>query len=194
MDALEAKNYFLEEMRKVSPLSENTGRVLKQHIKYNFYPKNEFVTPLSFVHKYVHFVINGSIKLATYLPNRNERIIHIAEKNLWVTEYLSHYNQESGECFVQTLEDSDIISFSYNTFENLAETHPEIGLFLYRALKKYMILFQKRTIALNTLNAEDKYKSFLKTFPVAAKNVTDKTIASFIGVSPQFVSRKKIER
>lgn len=194
MDEAEAKAYFIDEMRKVSPLSDDTAEVMKQHIRYNFYVKNVFITPLSFVHKYVHFVIDGSIKLATYLPNGNERIIHIAEKNLWVTEYLSHYNLESGECFVQTLEDSDIISFSYNTFEKLAETHPEIGLFLYRAIKKYMVLFQKRTIALNTLNAEDKYKAFLKTFPIAAQNVTDKTIAAFIGVSPQFVSRKKIER
>lgn len=194
MDASEAKAYFIDEMRQVSPLSDETAELIKQHIKYNFYAKNEFITPMGFVHKYVHFVINGAIKLATYLPNNNERIIHIAEKNLWVTEYLSHYHQESGDCFIQTLEDSDIVSFSYNTLEKLAEENAEIGLFLYRAIKKYMVLFQKRTIALNTLNAEDKYKAFLTTFPIAAQNVTDKTIAAFIGVSPQFISRKKLER
>jgi CRP-like cAMP-binding protein len=56
---------------------------------------------------------------------------------------------------------------------------------------------QLRVIQNLTLTAEERYNNFLDKYPDVVKNVTQKQIASYLGITPEFLSairRNKIKR
>ena len=58
-------------------------------------------------------------------------------------------------------------------------------------LERSIVAHQKRLIDNLSKSAEDRYINFTKKFPSLVNTVSQKQIASYIGVTPEFFSKMK---
>lgn len=87
------------------------------------------------------------------------------------------------DLFIDVLEDSQIVVLEKKPGENHHDK-----------LLKRMAVLQKRIIMLMSSSAIERYDHFVETYPQIVQRVPQKMIASYLGITPEALSRaKKIE-
>lgn len=154
----------------------------------------EFLVREGEVCRYETFVTSGC--LITYYTDNNgsEHIIDFSIEEWWAEDLYSFLTQTASKMNIKAIEDTCILQISKNNLELLYGKVPKFERF-------FRILFQNAFIAqrdqINTMlsiPAEERYLLFLEKKPYAEKRFSQKDIASYLGITPQFLStlKKKI--
>jgi CRP-like cAMP-binding protein len=118
-----------------------------------------------------------------------------AMSDWWLTDMYCFLNEKPSMTFIETIEDSCILNLSKPNFDHLLKAIPKFERFFRILMQNAYTREQLRSIENLTLNAEDRYLRFITKYPRIAQNVTQKQIASYLGITPEFLSAilKKIK-
>ena len=156
----------------------------------------EFLLREGDVCKYESFVIKGCLK--TYYQDENgiEHIIDFSIEEWWADDLYSLLTQTPSKSNIKAIEDTDIVQISKTDLELLYQKVPRFERF-FRILFQNAYISQRAQInSMLSAPAEERYVLFLKRKPYAEKRFSQKDIASYLGVTPQFLStlKKKLGR
>jgi CRP-like cAMP-binding protein len=143
--------------------------------------------------KYIYYVRSGALR-AFYLDKEGrESTIMFAVKDWWVTDMYCFLNAKPAMMYIEALEDSSIHQLSKDGFDKLLFDVPKFERFFRILMQNAYTREQLRMIDNLSLSAEDRYESFLRKYPHIASVVTQKQIASYLGITPEHLSaiRKK---
>lgn len=90
---------------------------------------------------------------------------------------------------IECLEDCDFLFISGKDMNDLYKKHNEINSIGRKIVEEYCILLDKRIFALQTMSATERYNDLVKNDPEVIKRVPLIYIASFLGISPETLSR-----
>lgn len=152
--------------------------------------KDEYLVRNGEVCKYDSFVVSGSFK-ATYLHHKTgkEEILFFAIEDWWATDIDSFSQQAPSNYNIQALEDAVVEQISYPSFEKLMHAIPKMERYFRLILQSYTASIQKRIILTNAHSAEERYDHFLKKYPKMAQKIPQYLIASYLGITPEFLSK-----
>ena len=88
------------------------------------------------------------------------------------------------DLFIDALEDS-IVSVSE---KDISKLNPE-----WKSIFNRLAVLQKRIIMLMSYSAVERYEHFVQTYPDIIQRVTQKMIASYLGITPEALSRVRKE-
>jgi CRP-like cAMP-binding protein len=165
-------------------------------LKSKFLANGEFLLREGDTCKYESFVIKGCLK--TYYMDENglEHIIDFSIEEWWADDLYSLLTQTPSRSNIKAIEDTDILQIGKTDLELLYQKIPKFERF-FRILFQNAFITQREQInqALSA-SAEERYLLFLKKKPYAEKRFSQKDIASYLGVTPQFLStlKKKLGR
>jgi CRP-like cAMP-binding protein len=154
----------------------------------------EFLLREGEICKYESFVTKGCVK--TYYQDENgfEHIIDFSIEEWWADDLYSLLTQTPSRTSIKTIEPTDVLQISKSDLELLYQKIPKLERF-FRILFQNAYITQREQIN-QTLSApaEERYRLFLKKKPYAEKRFPQKDIASYLGITPQFLStlKKKI--
>lgn len=117
-----------------------------------------------------------------------------AMKDWWLTDMYCFLNEKPSMTFIETIEDSIVLNLSKANFDHLLIAIPKFERFFRILMQNAYTREQLRSIENLTLNAEERYLRFINKYPHIAANVTQKQIASYLGITPEFLSsiRRKL--
>ena len=138
---------------------------------------------------YLYFITQGCLR-SFYIDTKGaEHIYQIRMDNNWISDLESFFSQRPSKYNIETLEDSTLLSISHERMEQLLIEIPRLE-------RYFRILFQKAYInALNRLKstmwetAMDRYNDMLKEHPEVFQRVPLVYIASYLGITPESLSR-----
>lgn len=138
---------------------------------------------------YLYFIVKGCVRSFYIDAKGDEHIFQIRMDNSWISDLESFSSQSSSKYNIQAIENTELLRISHTRFEELLTEIP--------ALERYFrILFQKAYInSLNRLNATmwetalDRYNEMLKENPEMFQRVSLVHIASYLGITPESLSR-----
>ena len=134
-------------------------------------------------------VVKGCLKTFALDDADNEYIIQFATENWWVSDYPAYMQQASAELSVQALESGVVLRTTLEKRNAMCEKVPKMNIFLGRkALGGYMAS-QKRVLSLLRNSAKEKYELLLAQYPELFQRLPRKTIAHYLGVSRETLSR-----
>lgn len=143
-----------------------------------------------------NFVVNGTLK-AFYINSETgkEEILYFAIEDWWATDIASFQKQKPSIYNIQALEKTTLLQIHYHSFEQMLKQVPKLERFFRIILENYLGSLQRRIILNNILDAEQRYLDFLENYPKIADRVPNYLIASYLGITAEFLSRirKKIE-
>ncbi|MGG8497858.1 Crp/Fnr family transcriptional regulator [Tenacibaculum sp. TC6] len=141
-----------------------------------------------------YFVLKGCMHMYFMGSNGSPRTVQFAIENWWISDFLAYHHQATTDFYIQAVEDSEILTISYQQQETLLTRFPKLEKYfrhIYQiaygaSLVKFKYLFE--------YSKEDMYFHFTEQFPEFAQRVPQYLIASFLGLTPEYVSeirRKK---
>ncbi len=150
--------------------------------------KNNFVLQEAQVCQYISFVNSGLLR-AYYLDKEDkEYTIMFAVADWWITDMYCYIHQKPAMLTIQAVEESHIFNLKNDDLEKLYMEVPKFEKFFRIIMQNAYIREQLRIIQNLSLSAEERYHNFLTKYPQIAKQVTQKQIASYLGVTPEFLS------
>ncbi|MEM1359512.1 MAG: Crp/Fnr family transcriptional regulator [Bacteroidota bacterium] len=93
--------------------------------------------------------------------------------------------EQPAQLFIEAVEDSEVIIY---------EKDPSITLFEKQKMRVCLAEMQTRIIMLMSEPAIKRYEHFIQTYPEIVKRVPQRMIASYLGVTPEGLSKVKSER
>ncbi len=182
---------FFNYISKFINLSEEEKRLLESKIIERKYLKDQFMIQQGDICKNVNFIISGCTKTFYVDSEGQEHIVMFAVEDWWTSDLGSFITQNPADFNTQCLEPTQVVQFTY---ENLQELYEEIPKFdrLFRIItERAYVASQKRIIRNFSLSAKERYLIFKETYPEIDKRVPQYMIASYLGITKEFLSKIK---
>ncbi len=140
------------------------------------------------VEGFLSFIEEGQVRL--FIPmEENDLTFGFVFKDSFVSAYDSFLQQSASGYSVQALSATAIWSISYGDLQEVYQ-HTSIGNLIGRkASEELFLLKSKRELSLLNQTAEQRYLNLFHERPEVIKELPLKYIASYIGVTPQALSR-----
>lgn len=147
--------------------------------------------------KHAYFVNKGLLKSFATDEKGKEHIYMFAPEGWIISDIQSTAMQQPAVLTIDALEDSEIEVVRADVFEELVNkhmgSHPDFaGLELHRLLRRIAVL-QKRVLLLLSASATERYQEFIATYPNLQQRLTQRQIASYLGITPEALSRLRVE-
>jgi CRP/FNR family transcriptional regulator, anaerobic regulatory protein len=151
------------------------------------FEKDEIIKRQNTTEKYFYFIIKGSAGI--FLWNENNFVcLDFAFENSACCDYMSLLTKEPTELEVVALEKSKMIRISSTNFYNLSRK--SVGqIIMQMTAEASFVEKQQQQIELLTKTAEERYKILYTKFPNIHQRIAQKHIASYLGITPQSLSR-----
>lgn len=158
--------------------------------------KKEFLLQEGQLCKTIHFVELGALRAYCLDKEAKESTIMFAIKDWWITDMYCFVNQLPAMMFINAIEDSHIWQLKYDDLQKLYAQVPKFERFFRIIMQNAYTREQLRVIQKLTLPAEERYLNFLQKYPQIVQQVTQKQIASYLGITPEFLSaiRQKLSK
>jgi len=139
--------------------------------------------------KYHAFVTSGCLRTYSVDEKGNEHIIGFSIENWWCGDRESLLSGEPTRFNIDAIEDSELVMFTNSNFEMLCQTISAFKQMIDSILNKSFVTQQSRINASLSQTAEEKYLSFIKKYPEFVQRVPQSMIASYLGMTPETLSR-----
>jgi CRP-like cAMP-binding protein len=141
--------------------------------------------------KHTYFVNSGILRSFNINDNIIEHVLHFACEGWWIGDMYSYISQKPGNLFIEVLEDAEIVSISKEDHQQLYHKIPKLERFFRILAENSLVSHQERLIDNLSLTAEERFEKFCTKYPTLIQKIPQKQIASYIGVTPEFLSKLK---
>jgi len=184
----------------------NTELILNnvsKHIVLNVKEKNFFVSLLESttvdrkeiylrageICKNSAFVIDGALKSFTVDDEGKEHILSFATKGWWMADMYSYISRKPAVLTIEAIADSEVLLLSRENQQRLFEKVPKFERFFRILTENSLVANQQRLIDNLSSTAQDRYLHFIKKYPLIPSCVPQHNIASYLGITPEFLSK-----
>ena len=144
------------------------------------------------LHQY--FVVNGCLRTFMIDQDGKEHTVQFAVENWWCSDYIAYYNLEPSILYVECIEDCDLLEVRKSDLIENFNSSQKLESFFRQQLESAFVAFQKRILSNLHLTAEARYSKFLKSYPNIEQRVKNYQIASYLGITPESLSRLRNQR
>lgn len=151
-------------------------------------PKGEILKRPHEVEKHFYLILSGSGSIHLWSKN-NYKCVDLVYKFDFFGDYMSYMTQRPSLLETITIEDSELFQIPYHNFQKML-TESEIGDKISRIMSDYAFISkQQQQIDLLTKTASERFQQLKTQIPNLLERTPKKYIASYLGITPQSLSR-----
>jgi CRP-like cAMP-binding protein len=170
-------------------LSQEQTEYFHSLLKHRIVKKKNFLLQEGEVCDFEAFILKGCVR-SYYLDKEGvETILLFGVEEWWVSDLTSFSERKPSNLFIETVEDTELLSIDYKNKSLLFEKVPAFERMFRLLVQRSLSVLQQRFYASVSQTAEERYLYFLEKYPLIAQRVPQHQIARYIGVSPEFLSK-----
>lgn len=182
---------LLKHLQEKVELTDNDRKRIPMFFEHKKIRKRQFLIQEGDFCKNLTFVSEGIIKSYTLDDKGNEHISLFAWEGWWVSDFRSFICGEKSILSIDAIEDSEVLLISKPNYERLLEEIPVMERYFRILYQNSLVTKDRRLISSNTYSAEEKYKELVSMYPQIPQRIPQHLIASYLGVTPETISRIK---
>ena len=184
---------LIKHIKKFVDLSDKEERILLEYTKSQTFRKKENLLSEGQICKSLYFVEQGCLRMFFVNSKSAEQITQFAIDGWWLTDFFSFMDNKPSTYYIQAIEPSTVTSIDSRVFETLISEVPQLERYFRIIFQKNIAASQLRTKYLFEMSKEEFYYHFSTSFPEFMQRVPQYMIASYLGLTPEYVSelRKK---
>tara|TARA_B100001059_G_scaffold225445_1_gene252662 strand:+ start:1034 stop:1615 length:582 start_codon:yes stop_codon:yes gene_type:complete len=184
---------FLNYINNYIDLTEKEIAFLRSNTNYKKYLKGHYIVQQGAVCKHTNFIISGCTKNFYVDQQGQEHIVTFAIENWWSADLSSFITQTPSDFNVKCIEATEVIQFTYQNQDEIFQNIPKMETLFRKLLEKALVSSQKRIVNNFSLSAKDQYLYFKKQFSTIEQRVPQYMVASYLGITKEFLSKIKTE-
>lgn len=182
---------ILKNFNKYITLNKVETKALLNIVQERKVAKREIIQQPCTVCNFQTYIIKGALRSYFITPKGIEHTISFAIEDWFISDFNSYIYQTPASLYIEALENSIIQQLKFSDVEQLCKTHPKFERFFRMAAQKAFAYSQKRVLSNLENTAEERYLNFKNTYPDIENRVPQYTLASYLGMSAEFLSKIK---
>lgn len=182
---------ILDNISKIITLTPEEQAFFLSKTETRHYKAKTIIQNAGQVCKEGYFVNSGLLRSFNINDNIVEHVMSFACEGWWISDMYSLLSQKPGNLFIEVLEDAEVVVLSKENQEQLYHEIPKFERFFRILIENSLVANQERLMDNLSLTAEERFEKFCRKYPTLIQKVSQKQIASFIGVTPEFFSKMK---
>ena len=118
-------------------------------------------------------------------------ILQFAIEDWWISDIGSFSEQTPSNLFIEALEDTELLIIDYTNKEKIFQEIPGLERVFRLMIQRAYAVLESRFYSSIAKSAEERYVEFVKKYPAIVQRVPQTQIASFLGITPESLSRIK---
>lgn len=165
--------------------------LFNSRLKHKILKKRTFLLRQGEICKFEAYIVKGCVKKYYIDQNGDEVILQFAVEDWWISDIGSFSEQKPSNFFIETLEETELLIVDFESKELLFKEIPQLEhVFRIMVQRAYSVL-ESRFYAMVAHSAERRYLDFIKNYPSIPQRVPQQQIASYLGITPESLSRIK---
>lgn len=185
---------FISHIKKYVDLSEQDVLIVESYVQLMEVKKKEFLMVEGQVCRLNYFVESGCLRMFYNNDKMVEQTTQFALETWWLSDYFSFSKQKPSEYFIQAVEKSVVLAIDFQVQEKLFAEVPQMERYFRIMMQRALAASQLRVKLIYQLSKEEMYKHFSTSYPQFLQRVPQYMLASYLGLTPEYLSelRKRI--
>ncbi|MBL0044776.1 MAG: Crp/Fnr family transcriptional regulator [Flavobacteriales bacterium] len=135
------------------------------------------------------YVVEGCLRMYEIDAKGVEHNLQFAQENEWIVDIGSFHAEKPSSLFIEALEPSTVVCIEHADLLRLYTERPKFDRNFRVIIEDLFVELQQRLLRRNASSAEHRYAHFVQHHPGLAARVPNVHVASYLGVTPEFLSR-----
>ena len=170
-------------------LTEDEKQAVRKSFSEKRVKRRQYILQEGDVCRLNTFVVEGCFRMFLMDDNGKEHNLQFATENWWIGDIASYHSEEPSKLNIEAIENSIILQIEKEDQLGLFVDYPKFNRIFRIFTENALASYQKRVLQNISSTAEERYMDFLKTMPHLVNRISNVQIASFIGVTPEFLSK-----
>jgi CRP/FNR family transcriptional regulator, anaerobic regulatory protein len=182
---------ILAHVNKVVKLDEQEVHDFLEALEIITVPKKTMLLQSGEICKGSWYVVQGCLRYYKEDDRGYDHTLYFAIEDWWIGDLYSKLSQQPSEMYIEVLEDSKLIFLSSEQQEKLYDTVPKFERYFRIMLERNVVANQMLSYNRMASTAQERYEKFIQRYPDLETRISQRQIASYIGVTPEFLSKMK---
>jgi len=183
-------NYFENHL----PLNEEEKSAVEEYFKERRVKRRQIILQEGDICKHNTFIVEGCFRMYTVDNKGKEHNLQFAVENWWIGDIGSFHSGKPSRLYVEAIEKAIILQCKKEDQIKLFVNYPKFNQIFRVLAENALVNLQNRILQNISSTAEERYLDFVERYPIFFNRISNVQIASYLGVTPEFLSaiRKKI--
>ncbi|MDW3194398.1 MAG: Crp/Fnr family transcriptional regulator [Cytophagales bacterium] len=179
---------LLEHINQRVKLTSEEESIITSRLKLRTFLKGQFVQQAGDVSRHQYFITSGSTKTFYTDTDGNMHVVAMGIEDWWIGDICSFSNQLPADFHIQCLDQTTVIQIAYSDQEALFDEVPKLERYFRLVVQKAYGNMSLRIVRNHSMSAKERYVLFLKSYPEIVQRVPQYVIASYLGITKEFLS------
>ncbi|MGO4773381.1 Crp/Fnr family transcriptional regulator [Flavobacterium sp. W22_SRS_FK3] len=184
--------FFSHILEKVTLNEQEKQKIITYFIAKKL-RKKEFLLKEGEICRYLSFVEKGLLKSYNVDPKGIEHVNMFALEGWWSSDIYSFFTGEKAIFYIDAIQDSEILMITLSDFEKMTLEIPIMDRYFRILFQNSLVTKEHRLLSSVTYSAKEKYSNLFQSNPELIQRVPQNLIASYLGITPETLSRVKKE-
>jgi CRP-like cAMP-binding protein len=185
---------LLKHINQHTDLTGSVARSVLSAFKTRHIKKHEYLIRAGEICRFESFIVKGCLKAYTLDRSGTEHIAFLAVENWYAGDLYSFLTGQPATLYISALEDTEVLQIDKQTLDELLLAVPAMERYFRILFQNAFVSSQSRVMEAISSTAEQRYETFLKRYPTLQQRIPQYLIASYLGITPQFLSKIRRRR
>lgn len=171
------------------PLDEKEAEELGNRTRVRKVKRRQFILQEGDVCRHYSFVVEGCFKMYGVDKRGSEHNIQFAAENDWISDIGSFHSEKPSSLFIEALEPASILQIEKRDLIYFYINHPKFDRIFRVITENNLVELQNRVLQNISSTAESRYLTFIDQYPELSLRLPNTQIASYLGITPEFLSK-----
>lgn len=175
------------------PLDEGEIQLIEQRVTGRRIKRRQMIQQEGFACKHYTFIVEGCFRMYGVDNKGVEHNIEFAAENNWIADIGSFHSGKPGKLFIEAIEPSLILQIEKQDLYFLYQSIPKLDRIFKVVIENKFVELQNHVLQNISSTAQQRYLGFLEQYPRLASRLPNTQIASYLGITPEFLSKIRSE-
>lgn len=185
---------ILSHFDRYVPLEEDEKQALTSRLTERRIKRKQYLLQEGDICKHFTYVEEGCFKMYGIDKSGTEYNLLFAAEDDWVADIASLHKELPSRLFIEAVEASTILQISKGDLWYLYTNYPKFNRNFRVIIEDKYTELQDRLLQTYSSTAHERYEQFLSQYPSLANRLPNTQIASYLGITPEFLSKIRNER
>jgi CRP-like cAMP-binding protein len=185
---------LIQYFKKYFPLTAKEKEELLLRFTGRKFKRRAFMLQQGDVCKHFFFVVSGCVKMYAVDAAGKEHNLQFVAESDWITDLASFYAEKPSKVYIEAIEPTSVLQINHEDLLQLYINYHKFDRNFRIIIEQKYIELQNRVLQNISATAEERYLNFMEQYPGLASRLPNTQIASYLGITPEFLSKIRKER